>query len=115
MEEKIEKFPVENNVKLNLKVNPQLLTSFPNDNNKQIDNVIVYDKLQENNDPKVLSKIMARRAFFKKLNQENVNVFEIEQTIENKTRVYSLLNCSMDRLLEEAELIRLEMILKDVS
>ena len=79
-----------------------------------IDYVLVYDKLNESDGAKYESKLLARRAFFEKLKEEKVNLYDIEHKVENKTKVYTLLNCSLDRLLEEAELIRLEMTLKDV-
>jgi uncharacterized protein YtpQ (UPF0354 family) len=95
-------------------VNPQLLTSFPNQNEKLIDYVLVYDKLDESHHTKSQSKLIARRAFFDKLKEEKFSIYEIEHKCENKTKIYALLNCSTERLLEEAELIRLEMILKNV-
>ena len=97
-------------------VNPQLLTSFPNRNDKHIDYVIVYDKLEETDFYTLENqqKRVVRRAFFEKLRAENFEIYEIEHKKYNRTRVFTLLNCSIERLLEEAELIRLEMTLKDV-
>jgi len=97
-----------------LDVNLQLLTSFPNQNEKLIDYVLVYDKLDETQHTKSQSKLIARRAFFDKLKEEKFSIYEIEHKCENKTKIYALLNCSTERLLEEAELVRLEMILKNV-
>ena len=100
-----------------LNVNQQLLTSFPNRNDKHIDYVIVYDKLDENEfytfDNQ--QKHAVRRAFFDRLTGESFDIYQIEHKKCNRTKVFTLLHCSTERLLEEAELIRLEMILKNVS
>ena len=97
-------------------VNQQQLTSFPNRNDKHIDYVIVYDKLDENEfftfDNQ--QKHVVRRAYFDRLRGESFDIYQIEHTKFNRTRVFTLLHCSTERLLEEAELIRLEMTLKNV-
>jgi hypothetical protein len=93
-----------------IKVNPQLLTSFPNANEKLIDYVIAYEKDEHSEKKKIV-----QTAFFTKLKNDGFEIYEIEHKHEKKTHVYALLNCSMDRLLEEAELTRLELIIKNVN
>ena len=98
-------------------VNHQLLTSFPNRNDKNIDYVLVYDKLEVTNFDTFENKQKwtVRRAFFDRLRAEKIDTYVIEQNKYNKTLVFALLSCSKERLLEEAELIRLELTLKNVS
>jgi formylmethanofuran dehydrogenase subunit E len=97
-----------------IRVNPQLLTSFPNSNEKLIDYVIVYEKLDNENDEHSAKKKLIQTAFLTKLKNGGFEIYEIEHKHEKKTHVYALLNCSNDRLLEEAELSRLDMIIKNV-
>lgn len=81
------------NVSLELK--NQLLTSFPNDNSKHIDYVIVFEKIDEQTtDSNNQEKFLVRKAFFEKLKEENFNIYEIETESESKTLIYCLLNCS---------------------
>ena len=98
-------------------VNHQLLTSFPNRNDKHIDYVLVYDKLEGTNLDTFENKQKwtVRRAFFDRLRAERFDTYVIEQNKYNKTRVFALFSCSKERLLEEAELVRLELTLKNVS
>ncbi len=94
---------------------PQLLTSFPNQNNKTIDYVILYERLEENIDENLGKKEIVQKAFFNNLASQGFEIYELEKRLEGKTIVYALLNCnSMDRLLEEAELVRLYLKLKNV-
>ena len=93
-----------------IKVDPQLLTSFPNSNEKLIDYVIAYEKDEQSEKKKLI-----QAAFFTRLKNEGFEIYEIEHKHEKKTHVYALLNCSMERLLEEAELTRLELIIKNVN
>ena len=99
------------------KTNPQNLTSFPNQNEKHIDYVIYYEKLDDVdvNDSDSLKKDTARKAFFAALKAENIDVYEIEEKQDEKTFIFALLHCSIERLLEEAELTRHEMVLKNVN
>ena len=96
--------------------NPQLLTSFPNLNDKHIDYVIVYEKIEESkaNESDNVKKTLARQAFFEKLKSEKIDIYEMESKEKNKTFIFVLLHCPVERLFEEAELTRLEMVLKDV-
>ena len=89
-------------------VNPQLLTSFPNQNDKLIDFVIVYEKLDT-------EKNEVQKAFFHELKSQGFDIYQLEHMHSGKTKIFALLNCSMDRLLEEAELSRLNMMLKNVK
>ena len=90
----------------------QIGTSFPGDNNKHIDYVIKYK--HEYDDASTKQK---RINFFNRLKEEGLETYEIK--IENKDEkcdtVYVLVNCSLDRLLKEAENIKLEMRLKTVN
>ena len=95
----------------------QSLTSFPNQNDKHIDYVLVYEKPTRADNDFTLGhkKETARRAIFAALKAEKFDVLDIEDTHGGKTVVYSLLHCSIERLLEEAEITRLEMVLKNVN
>ena len=101
----------------------QILTSFPNQNNKHIDYVLVYEKFQFFTDEDIkcakdlsnFRKTTGREAFFKALKAEQFEIYEIEQKLDEKILVFSLLNCSTERLLDEAELTRHEMVLKNVN
>ena len=97
-----------------IEVNPQLLTSFPNQNNKLIDYVIVYEKNDHENHEHYQRKEI-QKAFFNKLKSQGFEIYELEHKHGEKNVIFALLNCSMDRLLEEAELSRLEMMLKNVN
>jgi len=98
-----------------IKVNPQLLTSFPNQNDKLIDYVIVYEKPGDEKEKHSERKKIVQKAFFDKLKLQGFDIYEIEDEHDEKRIVFALLNCSMDRLLEEAELSRLELIIKNVN
>ena len=89
----------------------QNLTSFPNQNNKHIDYVLFYEK-EESPDSK---KVVARQAFFAALKAEKFEIYDIEEKHDDKIMVFSLLHASNERLLEEAELTRHEMVLKNVN
>ena len=93
----------------------QLLTSFPNDNKKHIDFVLVYEKAREKKTENYEKKELVRKAFFEELNRQGFAIYEIEYEEKKRKVSFVLLNCSNERLLEEAELIRLEMILKNVK
>jgi len=97
-------------------VTQQILTSFPNANSKIIDCVLVYEKLADKNaeDEQSQRKTLAREAFFNVLKKEQIDHYEIEHSHNGNIIVFVLLNCSTDRLLEEAELTRLDMTLKNV-
>lgn len=99
-------------------VTQQILTSFPNQNSKNIDCVLVYEKLaidaKNAEDEQSKRKTLAREAFFNVLRQEKIDHYEIEHLHDDKVIVFVLLNCSTERLLDEAELTRLDMTLKHV-
>jgi hypothetical protein len=96
-------------------VNPQLLTSFPNQNEKLIDFVIAYEKLADENGGADVNRKIVQKAFFHKLKIEGFDIYEMEHTHKEKIKIFALLSCSMDRLLEEAELTRLKIPLKNVG
>ena len=98
-------------------ISQQILTSFPNQNSKNIDYVLVYEKIKdkEAEDEESQRRTLARKAFFETLKLEKIDYYEIEHEHDDKTISFVLLNCSMERLPEEAELTRLEMVLKNVS
>ena len=86
----------------------QLSTSFPGNNDKKIDYVIVYEKTSKT-DPKSLRIEQTRQQFFSELRRETFELYFYERETAKKTNVYVLLHCSTERLYEEAERIRLEM------
>jgi deoxyribodipyrimidine photolyase-like uncharacterized protein len=91
--------------------NIQILTDFPNQN-KHIDYVIVSEKSKNHNEINAhsMKQAIVRKAFFDDLKENGFQVYEIE----NESEVFTLLNASVERLLEEAEITRLEMTLKNV-
>ena len=97
----------------------QCLTSFPDENNKHIDYVIVYQELsdQEINKSKKNSRIQKiRDLFFQKLQKESLEIYDIPfKNDKGQSFVYSLLHCPMERLLEELEQLNFEMKLKNVN
>jgi hypothetical protein len=93
----------------------QELTSFPNDNLKHIDYVIVYEVHSNDNPDEKINEInKMREDFFIQLKKESIDIYTIEYEENDKKYIYALLHCSLDRLLQEAETIKLEMKLKNV-
>jgi hypothetical protein len=82
----------------------QITTNFPNEN-KRIDYVIAYKVGEEKDNPAFVNAI--REEFFQKLRQENVQVKLVEFKDEKENLVFALLNCSNERLMIEAEKIKL--------
>ena len=100
-----------------LSVNSQNLTSFPNQNNKHIDYVLVYEEEGEEEEKKSEaeeSKERIREGFLKALEAESFEWFRIVHEKKGQKLVYILLNCKEERLLEEAEIIKIQMTLKHV-
>jgi hypothetical protein len=99
----------------------QILTNFPNSNTKHIDYVIIYEAFTEFDLMKKENYLIhtIREEFFNQLKKDAFDIYYIEQEVhqdnENRKKlIYALLNCSNERLLQEAENIRLEMKLKHV-
>lgn len=91
----------------------QILTSFPDQNEKHIDFVIAYEQL--NNSPEDQECLKKRAEFFKELEKESFNIYDINPQSTHDKFGYVLLNCSTERLLREAESIHLKMPLKEVN
>ena len=99
-------------------VDLQVLTSFPNFNNKHIDCVIAYEEISDEEPiSKQNQKIkLKRKEFFDDLKRQSFELFDIENELENSRKiVFTLLHCPLERLLQEAENTRLEMRLKNVN
>ena len=90
----------------------QYLTSFPSQNDKHIDFVIAYKPMQET--PENMLCLNKRYEFFNGLKKENFEIFHIESSAASNRLCYALLHCKTERLLKEAEAIRLKMKLKNV-
>ena len=91
----------------------QMLNYFPN-NAKHIDYVIYYKEI-EDAEKQIESN---RKKFFKKLELEQFDLYFLKQNDvknSNVKHVFVLLNCSLERLMEEAERLNLELPLKQVS
>ena len=91
----------------------QRLNYFPKRTNKHIDFVIYYKETTETQNSKEIKKF--RTKFFKQLKYEGFDLYYIKQRDfkdETVTYVYVLLNCSLDRLMDEAERMELELPLK---
>ena len=90
----------------------QILTSFPNQNEKHIDFVIVYKVLEEI--PENLICLSKQVEFFTELKRQSFDIYEISPSVTGENFSYALLHCNKERLLKEAENIRLRMQIKDV-
>jgi hypothetical protein len=113
-----------NNKELLHNLNSQLkLNYFPGDQTKHIDYVIYYTEKNMDGDEnsRANKKIKKRKAirfkFFDELKSKEG--FEIERIVKNEeddeTSNYMLLNCSFQRLLQEAERMSLVLPLKNVN
>lgn len=108
----------------------QLCTSFPNDNSKQIDFVLhIRDKTDKiiNDDDQNLAnnfsqseiddyyrKYEAREAMLSEIREEGLEIYEFPPFQKgSSTHTYKLLHCPKERLLREAEDVKLEVDLKD--
>ena len=103
----------ESKVMNSLSNDTQLSTSFPNQNEKNIDYVIVYKKPEESG----TEQETYCNLFFKQIENESIELMYLDDSefFENETKfVYVLLHCPIKRLLIEAEAIGLEMNLKTV-
>jgi hypothetical protein len=83
----------------------QITTNFPNENEKRIDYVIVYKIGDEKSNDNFINAIRAE--FFQKLRQENVEIKQIEFKNEKQNLIYAILHCPNERLMIEAEKIKL--------
>jgi hypothetical protein len=92
---------------------PQILTSFPNNNSKHIDYVIKYEE-RTISDHKQLEHESYRKLFFDEIKKQSIEIYPLEVKSHGKRHIYALLHCPMERLLVEAETIKLEMNLKTV-
>ena len=93
----------------------QLLTYYPDDNLKQIDYIIKFKP------PKRIEVQFRIEAFFKEIISHQIQVKYLNvrniQNIKDENNddfTYALLHCPLERLLIEAETIKLEMDLKKV-
>lgn len=91
----------------------QLLTSFPNDNDKHIDYVIAFKDVEVGAHNGLL--LTKRFEFFNELKKESFDLYPIESSGMTGHFNYMLLHCPTDRLLLEAETMRLKMRLKSVN
>ena len=108
--------------------NIQKISSFPNQNHKNIDYVIVYEKHNKahdeskkenhkessNDESKKMKKEKVIKAFFDELKAQKIEVYEIKTNEKDSNEHFCLLHCPTERLLQEAENSRLEIILKNV-
>jgi hypothetical protein len=95
----------------------QILTSFPNDNEKHIDYVILYKQFSdaELKSRKKQRIERMRQLFFEKLRRESFDIYYLNfLDVDNQNYVYALLNCSTERLLEEFSHLNYELQLKNV-
>jgi hypothetical protein len=98
-----------------MNLNPQIRTSFPNDVTKHIDYVIKYEKHSISEpDLDQLEHESYRKLFFDEITKQSIEIYPLEVKSHGKRHIYALLHCPMERLLVEAETIKLEMNLKTV-
>lgn len=93
--------------------NHPIFTNFP-DNTKKIDYVFKYDKPLEI-DADFIEKESYRILFFEEVKKQSIEIYNLEIKTDTKIIAYMLLNANIERLLDEAELIKLEMKLKTVN
>jgi hypothetical protein len=92
----------------------QKFCSFPNDNSKIIDYVIVYEDFDPTDQAKV--KILKKRnEFFNQLKIESFELYDLQNETDGKKMTFTLLHCPIERLLQEAEDFGHEMRLKNVN
>jgi hypothetical protein len=92
-----------------LSSDPQIVTSFPNQNDKHIDYVITY-KYSDNDNPTELKKNeLVRKSFLDCLREQEIEIKYIQFRAKNEHIVYILLHCPMHRLFLEAEKMKHEM------
>ena len=109
------------NKNLNLDMNQakremQKFCSFPNDNSKIIDYIIVYEDFDgDTTDPAKIKILKKRKEFFKQLKVESFELYDLQNEHDGKKTTFTLLHCPVERLLQEAENFRLEMRLKNVN
>lgn len=89
------------------------LNYFPNDPTKHIDYVLYYQHDKSNKKHDRLNDL--RNNFLSKLVQEGFEIYKLKkpQSDSQVCSTYVLLNCSLDRLMEEAERVCLEVSLKE--
>ena len=92
----------------NYRLRKQLAHCLPNQNNKYIDYVIIYNKTAKDDEKSKFAEEI-RKEFFNELLRERFEIEFLDVSNGNQTQVYALLHCPVDRLLQEAETIRLEM------
>lgn len=96
----------------------QILTSFPNMNSKHIDYIIFYELFDKNDktNPDKIKAERKRKQFFLQLKRESFEICNIEQQGKDGQKyIFALLHCPLKRLMKEAELMRIEMRLKNVK
>lgn len=95
---------------------PQSPTSFPSQNKKHIDYVITYKDHTDDNQEKRAKKVKERKIFFEKLQEEEgLEVEILEFGTGEELHNYALIHCPLERLMVEAEKIKLNMKLNDVN
>ena len=95
---------------------PQSPTSFPSQNKKHIDYVITYKDHADDNQEKRAKKTKERKIFFEKLQEEEgLEVEILEFGTGEELHNYALIHCPLERLMTEAEKIKLNMKLNDVN
>jgi hypothetical protein len=96
-------------------VDTQRLNCFPNSNEKHIDYVIScrYNESDEGS-PSFEHKEAIRNHFVERLKEESIEVYVIREKERDKIAVFYLVHCPPERLLIEAERVKLEMKIADV-
>ncbi|RNA37458.1 hypothetical protein BpHYR1_031974 [Brachionus plicatilis] len=96
---------------------PQITSCFPNDNTKRIDYVIFYKYSEQSVDSEDFKlKETNRNNFLDAVQKESIILNkELKFKTKNETNHYILLHCPLERLLKQAERIKLEMRLKDAK
>ena len=93
----------------------QVLTCFPNDNSKEIDYVIYYQYgLGDQTKEEFLQKEKIREQYLARLKEESLETYKLSYNDDNDMKVFILIHCPIDRLLAEAERVKLDMKINNV-
>ncbi|CAF0718472.1 unnamed protein product [Brachionus calyciflorus] len=89
---------------------PQITTSFPNNNQKRIDYVIFYKYSDdETNNQDFEEKQKFRKKFLESISEESIEYYDLKFNRQNEKHHFLLLHCPLKRLFKEAENLKLEM------
>jgi hypothetical protein len=90
-------------------------TCFPNQNSKRIDYVIFYKYSLKETQAEFNKHELIRKSFLDRVIAEGIEVEHLRYSEDNNINVFVLLHCPIERLLIEAERLKLQMNIKKVG